>query len=57
MNVNALRKRLGLVQQEPMLFNYSLLENILYGRLDASNSDILEASKKANALEFIYPDG
>jgi len=57
MNVKALRKRLGLVQQEPMLFNYSLVENILYGRLDASNADILEAAKKANALEFIQPDG
>jgi len=36
-----------------MLFNYTLRENILYGRLDASNSEILEAATKANALEFI----
>lgn len=57
MNVKTLRKRLGLVQQEPLLFNYSLKENILYGRLDASNADILESAKKANALEFICPDG
>lgn len=57
MNVVELRKRLGLVQQEPLLFNYSLLENILYGRLDASNADVLEAAKKSNALEFICPDG
>ena len=36
-----------------MLFNYTLKENILYGRLNASNSDILDAAKQANALEFI----
>lgn len=40
LNVNSLRKRLGLVQQEPLLFNYTLKENILYGRLDASNQEI-----------------
>ena len=36
-----------------MLFNYTLKENILYGRLNASNSDILDAARQANALEFI----
>ena len=56
MNVKELRQRLGLVQQEPMLFNYSLKENILCGRLDASNAEILEAAKKSNALEFISPE-
>jgi len=39
--------------QEPLLFNYSLAENILYGRLDASNEQILRASETANALGFI----
>ena len=39
--------------QEPMLFNYSLAENILYGRLNASNQEIYDAAKIANALEFI----
>ena len=57
MNVNSLRKRLGLVQQEPMLFNYTLKENILYGRLDASNEEIYRAAQQANALEFICPEG
>ena len=37
LSVKDLRCRLGLVMQEPSLFNYSLLENILYGRLDATN--------------------
>ena len=53
MNVVQLRKRLGLVMQEPLLFNYSLAENILYGRLDASNEEILRATETANALGFI----
>lgn len=52
-DVNALRKKLGLVMQEPQLFNYSLSENILYGKLDASNAEIREAAEVANALEFI----
>lgn len=56
LDVRTLRSRLGLVQQEPMLFNYSLKENILYGRLDASNSDIFTAAQSANALEFIAPE-
>ena len=56
LDVRTLRSRVGLVQQEPMLFNYSLKENILYGRLDASNSDIFTAAQSANALEFIAPE-
>ena len=39
--------------QEPTLFNYSVAENILYGDLDATNSQIREASLVANATEFI----
>ena len=39
--------------QEPSLFNYSLLENILYGKLKANNEEIYNAAKIANALEFI----
>ena len=57
LNVNSLRKKLGLVQQEPLLFNYTLKENILYGRLDASNQEIFQAAQQANALEFITPEG
>ncbi len=44
---------MGLVMQEPTLFNYSITENILYGKNDASNSNIREAAEIANALEFI----
>jgi len=39
--------------QEPQLFNYTLSENILYGKLDAKDEDILEAASKANCREFI----
>lgn len=53
LNVVELRSRLGLVMQEPLLFNYSLAENILYGKLESSNEEIYAAAKIANALEFI----
>ena len=52
-NLTELRKAMGLVMQEPTLFNYSILENILYGKSDARNSEILEAAGIANANEFI----
>lgn len=51
--VHSLRKRMGLVQQEPILFNYTIYENILYGQKDALNSEIIKSSEIANALEFI----
>jgi len=44
---------MGMVMQEPILFNYSIKENILYGRPEAKNSEIIDAAKVANALEFI----
>ena len=44
---------MGLVQQEPTLFNYTISENILYGSTSALNSEIKEAAEIANALEFI----
>lgn len=39
--------------QEPNIFNYSILENILYGKLDASNDEIRHAATISNAIEFI----
>ena len=44
---------MGLVMQEPTLFNYNITENILYGKMDATNTEIREAASIANALEFI----
>ena len=44
---------MGLVMQEPTLFNYNILENILYGKLNATNKEVREAAEIANAIEFI----
>jgi len=44
---------MGLVMQEPTLFNYTIRENILYGKDDSYESELREAAKVANALEFI----
>ena len=52
-DVSDLRKAMGLVMQEPTLFNYTIAENILYGNSNAYNSEVLEAARAANALEFI----
>lgn len=39
--------------QEPILFNQSIKENILYGQPDATDYDIIKACEQANALQFI----
>jgi ABC-type multidrug transport system fused ATPase/permease subunit len=52
-DIVSLRKSMGLVMQEPTLFNYTISENILYGLSDASNTQIRESTQIANALEFI----
>ncbi len=57
--ITSLRGRIGLVPQEPILFSGSVLENILYGRPDASIDEVYTALKQAHALEFVngLPDG
>ena len=57
--LDSLRNQVGIVPQETQLFNMSIRENILYGRLDATEEEVYEAAKAANALEFIekMPDG
>jgi ATP-binding cassette subfamily B (MDR/TAP) protein 1 len=52
-NLRYLRKHIGLVQQEPILFNLSIRENISYGNEGASESEIVEAAMEANIHEFI----
>ncbi len=56
---NSLREAIAYVPQEPMLFHRTLKENIMYGRPEATDADVREAAKKANALEFIekLPEG
>lgn len=53
LNLHDLRNAVSLVMQEPVIFNYTILENILYSKTDASNDQILEAAHTANAMEFI----
>ena len=52
-NLHDLRRAISLVMQEPIIFNYSILENILYGKENATNSEIKVAAEDANAMEFI----
>lgn len=51
--LNSLREQVGIVPQETMLFNDSVYDNILYGRLDATREEIETAAKAANAHDFI----
>ena len=57
--LDSLRNQVGIVPQETILFNGSVYDNILYGRLDATKEEIEEAAKAANAHDFIMelPDG
>jgi len=51
--LNSLRKSIGIVQQDVYLFSGSIKENILYGRPEALDDEIIEAAKNANIHEFI----
>jgi ABC-type multidrug transport system fused ATPase/permease subunit len=49
----SLRSQMGIVTQEPFLFSGSILENIRYGRLDATDEEVMSAAVAANADDFI----
>ena len=51
--LDSLREQVGIVPQETLLFNGSVYDNIKYGRLDATEAEIIDAAKAANAHEFI----
>ena len=51
--LQSLREQVSIVLQDPLLFSGSILENIRYGRLEASMDEIIEAAKAANAHDFI----
>lgn len=57
--MESLREQVGIVPQETVLFNGSVYDNILYGRLDATKEEIIAAAKAANAHNFILelPEG
>ncbi len=51
--MQSLRRNIGIVQQDIYLFNSSIRDNILYGRLDATEEEIIEAAKRANIHDWI----
>ena len=57
--MNSLREQIGIVPQETVLFSTTVRENIRYGRLDATDDEVIQAAKDANADEFIkqLPEG
>ncbi|MBP3377700.1 MAG: ABC transporter ATP-binding protein [Clostridia bacterium] len=52
-SMESLRRSIGIVQQDIYLFNASIKENILYGRLDATDEEVVEAAKRANIHDYI----
>jgi len=57
--MDSLRRNIGIVQQDVFLFSGTIKDNIRYGKLDATDEEIISASKKANMHEFVMslPDG
>lgn len=51
--LRSLRKNIGIVQQDVYLFAGTVMENIRYGKPDATEEEVIEAAKKANAHDFI----
>jgi len=58
-SLDSLRAQIGLVTQETILFNDTIFANISYGREDASEKDVINAARAANAHNFItkFPEG
>jgi ABC-type multidrug transport system fused ATPase/permease subunit len=52
-SVQDLRRQIGFVMQEPILFNKSIKDNILYGKTNATDAEIRRVCEQANALQFI----
>ena len=50
---DSLRENVSMIPQDPQLFHRSLMENIRYGRLDASDDEVIDAAQKAHAHDFI----
>lgn len=59
LKIKSIRKQVGVMLQDSFLFSGSILENIRYGRLDATDEECIEAAKTVHAHEFItaFPDG
>jgi ATP-binding cassette, subfamily B (MDR/TAP), member 8 len=59
LNPSWLRRHIGYINQEPILFATTILENIRYGSPDATLEQVMEAARQANASDFIssFPNG
>jgi len=59
MTPQQVRENVGIVSQEPLLFPTTVAENIRYGRLSATDEEVVEAARLANVLDFCrsFPDG
>ncbi len=59
LDVDWLRRQVGVVSQEPILFATTIAENIRYGRPDATDAEVEDAAKAANAHDFVagFPEG
>ncbi len=59
LTLESVRRNIGIVQQDIYLFNDTMKENIRYGKLDATEEEIIEAAKRANIHDYIMslPDG
>jgi ATP-binding cassette subfamily B protein len=59
MDIRQLRSNIAIVPQEVLLFGGSIRENIAYGKPGATDAEVIDAARRANALEFIerFPDG
>ena len=59
LNTRWLRQHIGVVSQEPVLFDTTIARNIMYGKEDATEEEMIQAAKDANAHNFIseLPDG
>lgn len=53
LTLRSLRQQISIVMQEPLLFSASIADNIRYGRFDATEEEVIEAARNANAHDFI----
>ncbi|MBQ4047558.1 MAG: ABC transporter ATP-binding protein [Clostridia bacterium] len=53
LTLESLRRNIGIVQQDVFLFNGTIRDNILYGRLDATEEEVIEAAKRANIHDYV----
>ena len=52
-NVHYLRRSIGYIMQEPILFNMTIKENIKYGKPEATDEEVYKAAMNSNLLEYI----